>query len=125
MKEHLMIKQSERGEKGVFVNRDFKDKEVVWKLEGTITPRPTRHSIEIGDTEHILDEFGAYLNHSCEPNTKIKRKEKEVRALRNINSGEELTFDYNSNETEMAEPFQCKCGSKNCQGLISGRKRKR
>ena len=124
MREHLEVRVKPSGEKGLFSKRLFKKGEVVFKLEGATTRRPTQYSIEVGSDEHITDGVGQYLNHSCEPNTEIERARREVRARRDIAQGEELTFDYNSNETEMAYPFECKCGSPNCQGLIRGKKRK-
>ena len=124
MREHLEVRVKPSGEKGLFSKRLFKKGEVVFKLEGAITRYPTQYSIEVGSDEHITDGVGQYLNHSCEPNTEIERAKREVRAKRDIAVGEELTFDYNANETEMAYPFECKCGSKNCQGLIGGWKKK-
>ena len=124
MREHVIVGINRHGEKGLFAGKNFKNKETVLKLEGAITRRPTQYSIEVGSDEHITDGVGQYLNHSCEPNTEIERARREVRARRDIAQGEELTFDYNSNETEMAYPFECKCGSPNCQGGIGGKKRK-
>ena|SRR3989344_8225003 len=125
MRKHIIVGINRHGEKGLFTRRAFKKDNTVLKLEGTITPTPTQHSIEVGEGEHITDkDVGCYLNHSCEPNTEIERREREVRARRDIAQGEELTFDYNANETEMAYPFECKCGSPNCQGLIGGWKKK-
>lgn len=57
-------------------------------------------------------------NHSCNPNTIYDGL--NVVALRNINSGEELTLDYASFLDEHMEPFQCQCGSPNCRGLVTG-----
>ena len=34
--------------------------------------------------------------------------------------GEELTFFYPSTEWEMAQPFECRCGEKECCGRITG-----
>ena len=33
-----------------------------------------------------------------------------------------MTFNYNTTEWEMAEPFSCGCGSENCLGTIQGLK---
>ena len=41
---------------------------------------------------------------SFQPNTKIDGK--NVVALRDINKGEELHFNYNDNETSMTCPFE-------------------
>jgi len=122
VREHITVATNKHGEKGLFVNRDFKEGETIFGLEGNIARHPTKYSIEVGDNEHITDELGQCLNHSCKPNTKIERTKKEVCATRDVAQGEELTFDYNSNETEMASPFRCRCGSKNCQQFIGGRK---
>ncbi len=57
-------------------------------------------------------------NHSCEPNTAYDGL--NVIALRNIAKGEELTLNYASFLDENMEPFNCRCGSPNCCGLITG-----
>ena len=124
VREHVTVGMNKRGEKGLFASKDFKNREIIFNLEGGITQHPTKYSIEVGDDENITDEFGQYLNHSCEPSTTIERIKREVCATRDIAPGEELTFDYNSNEAEMASPFRCKCGAKNCQQFIEGRKKK-
>ena len=45
------------------------------------------------------------MNHSFDPTTVIE--EKHVRAARDIEIGEELTFDYTMTETTLAEAFTC------------------
>jgi hypothetical protein len=44
----------------------------------------------------------------------------EFQALKEIGPGDELTFFYPSTEWEMAQPFQCFCGTTNCLGMIQG-----
>ncbi|OAV95674.1 hypothetical protein PTTG_04808 [Puccinia triticina 1-1 BBBD Race 1] len=72
-----------------------------------------------------------YINHSCEPNVAFdlpggwKGLEEGrwcLRSLSEIKKGEALTFAYFSTEWHMAQPFQCKCGSRNCLGMIQGAK---
>lgn len=41
-------------------------------------------------------------------------------ATRDIQCGEQLSFDYETTEYEMQTPFECKCGSSECRGWISG-----
>ncbi len=106
---------------GLFAGKDFKNGETVLDLNGEITKEPTKYSIEVGDGEHITDEFGRCLNHSCEPNVGINREKRKVYAKQDISKGEEFLFDYNSNESRVASIFKCACGLKNCQGLIEGR----
>ena len=77
--------------------------ETVLNLEGEILSSPTKTSIEIGINKHIEDKFGKYMNHSFEPNTVIR--ECSVIAIKDILPGDELTFDYTENETNIAYPF--------------------
>lgn len=39
-----------------------------------------------------------------------------------LRAGDELTFFYPSTEWAMAQPFECRCGEKECRGVISGAK---
>lgn len=57
-------------------------------------------------------------NHSCTPNTTYKGL--NVIALRAISKGEELTLDYSTFLDENMEPFNCRCESPDCRGLITG-----
>jgi hypothetical protein len=102
----------------------------LFRIEGDETCTPTRYSVQIGrgrhldlrpgrPTEELLDHFyWQYLNHHCEPNTMIR--DLEVVALRDIARWEDVTFNYNTTEYEMAEPFQCRCGSPLCARVIRG-----
>ena len=58
------------------------------------------------------------MNHACEPNAAIRGR--GVAAIRPISAGEEVTFDYNTTEYDMAAPFACRCGSQRCRGQIRG-----
>lgn len=57
-------------------------------------------------------------NHSCSPNTAFDGL--NVKAMKNIVNGEELTLDYTSFLDENMEPFKCQCGSFHCRELITG-----
>jgi uncharacterized protein len=123
MSGHLIVRKNKLGEQGLFAGKKFKKGEIVLKLVGQVNKKPTKYSIEVGENEHITDELGKYLNHSCDPNTKVEREKRVVSALRDITSDEELSFDYNENETKMADPFMCQCGSPNCRKFIGGKNR--
>jgi hypothetical protein len=99
-------------------------------VSGELTAHPSRYSVQIGRRRHIDIPGSAalsparlralypwrFLNHSCEPNTVLRGR--EFVALRPIEPGEEVTFDYNTTEYEMAEPFTCECGT--CGGRTIG-----
>ena len=115
------IKKNPLGEEGLFATKNLKKDDVAFMLTGEAVDTSTKYTIQVGDI-HINDDTGRYLNHSCDPNTYINVKDKSVRAVRDITEGEELSFDYNENEFEMATPFHCKCGSNKCRGEIKGSK---
>jgi hypothetical protein len=101
--------------------------ERIMRVAGEDVTRPTRHSIQVGVDLH-LESFGKdasdlgsawrYLNHSCAPNARMQGR--DLVALRAIANGEQVTFDYNANEWDMATPFLCACGAAKCRGLIRG-----
>jgi SET domain-containing protein len=60
-----------------------------------------------------------FLNHSCAPNVGILGQIIFV-ALRDVRSGEELTYDWAMEENEPART-RCRCGAPGCRGTLSGR----
>jgi len=89
---------------GLYATKQYQAGEVVHRLEGTLRLTPTKTSVHIGNGMHITDKFGSYMNHSFEPNTKIVSN--QVIAIKDIAIHEEITFDYNESEVNMAEPFE-------------------
>ncbi|MEM3112979.1 MAG: SET domain-containing protein-lysine N-methyltransferase [Candidatus Pacearchaeota archaeon] len=63
-----------------------------------------------------------YINHSCSPNAEVEIENDRIWiiAMRDINSGEEITYDYGYDLDEW-EDHPCNCGSKNCIGYIISR----
>ena len=76
---------------------------------------PTRTSIKVYNNLHVEDYFGRYINHDCSPTCEIRGY--NVVALRNMSAGDEVTFNYEKNETAIASPFVCRC----CGNLIGGK----
>ncbi len=99
-------------------------------LEGTRVPQATRYSVQVGLSEHVdaakdktheaaLDLYPwRCLNHSCRPNAYFRGH--DLLALRKIEAWEQITFDYNTTEFELATPFACSCGAAQCCGLVRG-----
>lgn len=59
-----------------------------------------------------------FINHSCNPNCGIKGKIRIV-AMRDIELGEEITFDYAMSESSKYK-MKCQCGDSNCRKVITG-----
>src|SRR5262245_52731484 len=66
-----------------------------------------------------------FINHACTPNCETVEDDGHIfiEALRRIEPGEELTYDYNLNlsarRTKKDEAaYRCGCGSRKCRGKI-------
>lgn len=57
-----------------------------------------------------------YINHSCDPNCEanITRRTIWIVAVRHIQEGEELSYNYGYD----AKKYVCTCGAKHCAGYI-------
>jgi SET domain-containing protein len=67
----------------------------------------------------------SYINHSCEPNCEavITGKRIFIHALRTIEPGDELAYDYQyertgKNDAELEKFYVCRCGAPHCRGSI-------
>ncbi|ANB15972.1 hypothetical protein AWJ20_3621 [Sugiyamaella lignohabitans] len=105
-------------------SRAFAPNEVVTKITGYTKAQNVAYStVQVSATEHIeLNSDLLYCNHSCDPNVVFDVSKYEVRAIKHIAVGDAITFFYPSSEWEMAQSFNCTCGSSSCLGLISGAK---
>lgn len=93
----------------------FKPGTVIRKLIGQEIDAPTRTSIQVKKDKHIEDEFGGFVNHSCNPSAMVK--DGTLIATKYIDIGNEITFDYRQNEDTLASPFLCW----ECKKIISGK----
>lgn len=65
-----------------------------------------------------------YINHSCEPNCIVDRWKVRgvlragIYALRDIDAGEELSFDYKWDRKRGRAPTKCHCLSPTCRGTL-------
>lgn len=124
----IYIGKSKLHGKGLFAAQDIKKGEIVFIIKGKkvnflIDSEKSAkiaglNWVGIGKNEWI-DPINhcVYFNHSCDPNTAIKGKVTVV-ALRDIKKGEEITFDYSLNESDIFWHIKCNCGSKNCRKII-------
>jgi len=109
---------------------DFEIGDHILRLEGEIVDYPSRFSVQIGPGQHVeppaevqvkqpLDRYRwRFLNHSCEPNARFDNR--KLVAIREIMASEQITFDYNTTEYDLATPFECHCKSDGCCGLVRG-----
>jgi hypothetical protein len=60
-----------------------------------------------------------YFNHSCDPNAGMSGQIVLV-AMRDIDAGQEVCFDYAMTDGSPYDEFECVCGSPNCRGRVTG-----
>ena len=124
---------------GIYAINDLKKGEIIFRGEEKSQRIATKRYIEKNWNVKELENFKKYAyplskelfllwddnpaewapqNHSCDPNTAYDGL--DVKALRAIKKGEELTLNYASFLDEHMAPFVCHCGSTNCKGNIKG-----
>jgi uncharacterized protein len=73
----------------------------------------------IGDGSQVINGHGMamYINHSCDPNCETDeiRGRVWIVSLRNIEPGEELTYDYNLYDGGDEDQARCYCGAGSCR----------
>ncbi len=124
---------------GIYASRDIKQGEIIYKGEGRSQRIITKRFVEKNWNEDEKMHFRRYAyaiseelfilwdddpsewapqNHCCDPNTTFDGL--NVLAVKDILAGEELTLDYAQFLDEHMEPFDCRCGAKQCRGHIAG-----
>lgn len=66
----------------------------------------------------VQREPGDCINHSCAPNCGM-RNATQVVAMRDIEEGAELTFDYAMSDASNYDEFVCSCSTMRCRGTVS------
>lgn len=106
-------------ELGVFSLKDFRPGDLILRFEpgrtvhvdqlATLSTWEQDHLGELTeDTCQILPPPRCYVNHACVPNAVSTSS--ELRALRDIRAGEEITIDYRLNSLDDWE-MACACGA--------------
>jgi hypothetical protein len=119
---HDVVSRANGHGHGVFAAREFKPDEEIFVFDAIFVTAPDKYTIQVDEAKHLNTQshIGVLLSHSCAPNTRFCGRQLGIFAIAPIETGEELTFNYLSTEWDMAAPFDCRCGSKLCQGTISG-----
>lgn len=140
---------------GVFADEPIRKGERIVRYKGTLRTHKEVDRLygeldENGHTflftlndEYVIDaneggNVARWINHSCDPNCESVTEENDkgkshkdkvfIEAIRDIKSGEELTYNYGIVLEERYTPklkkvWECRCGSKNCTGTMLQPKR--
>lgn len=128
----LRLKRSRIHRWGIYAGEDIPVNRKVIEYTGERLDPKQKKQREQENSKYlfILDDYwtldgavggsGAeFINHSCDPNlvTRILKGHILYFSRRKIRKGEELTVDYNYDDTD--EVMKCVCGAKNCRGTIN------
>ena len=87
------------------------------------------------DENHVIDALvggnsSRWINHACDPNCEAEEQNGRIfiKALRNIEAGEELNYDYGlildgRHTAKVKKEFECRCGTPECRGTMLAPKR--
>lgn len=140
------VKDSNLHGKGVFATKNIaKDTTIFEYLGDRITPEQADEKANLMDYDDPSHTFffsisngmvidggvngndARFINHSCEPNCEAQEDENGdhvyIVALRDIETNEELTFDYgliidDELTPELEQQYKCLCGSPKCRGTM-------
>jgi uncharacterized protein len=124
------VEVRDAGEKGVglFAKEAIKQGELVSILAGDVigkerlTTLDHTFSVQVEEDLYItpIGLQSAYrLNHSCNPSVGLVGQITFL-ALRDLQPGDEICYDYAMSDGTPYDEFECKCGAPNCRKNITG-----
>jgi uncharacterized protein len=85
---------------------------------------PDRRQISVQIEDHLFlvpetEGPAEWINHSCDPNAGLLGQIVLV-ALRDIDVGEHVCYDYAMSDGSPYDEFECSCGAQTCRSRVSG-----
>jgi len=108
---------------------EYTGERISWEAAPDDDNDPHTFNFGLDNGEVINPEVGGndarWINHSCNPNCEAIEEDDRIfiYAMRNIQAGEELLYDYRMQIDEpiadaAKEKFACHCGAFNCRGTM-------
>jgi uncharacterized protein len=108
---------------------EYTGERVSWQAAPDDDSDPHTFNFGLDNGKVINPEIGGndarWINHSCDPNCEAIEENDRIfiYAMRNIQPGEELLYDYRMQIDEpitdaAKKKFACHCGSSNCRGTM-------
>ena len=137
MKKYAIKKTTRTGE-GLFASKKIKKGEILFTVDLSKQKKLTlqeiakmpknNHADYVGRSRYVVSFHPySFMNHSCNPTIVVNHTsiaKKIFIALRDIERGEELTYDYGANAMDQfGKAFwtiDCLCGNQSCRKKISG-----
>ncbi|KAK8853128.1 hypothetical protein IAR55_003829 [Kwoniella newhampshirensis] len=112
--------------------RDFEPNTIITNLTNlSLAPEKAYSSVQFGTgpRDHFeLNSDLLFMNHSCSPTAELHLTPHQPddwtlhATSKGLKAGEAVTFFYPSTEWDMAQGFDCACGSGNCLRKVLGAK---
>ncbi len=128
--DNLRVVEVPQKGKSVIAARLIPAGEVVSELffDSISNARIAQHfSVQVGENVFAynrLNTIDDFFNHSCDPNMALRLSSHyDFVALREIQPGEEITWNYLTTEYDLAErgeDFRCYCQAERCVGSVRG-----
>jgi tyrocidine synthetase-3 len=113
------LSQNEPASETVYAARAYQPGDVVFRFdEVEWRTQRDRDTVQHLGGGHFFHPLLARTGHSCEPNCCVVFPASAVVAIRTIQPGDAITYDYETTETWFSHPFWCRCGSRRCRGRI-------
>ncbi|MEQ1717260.1 MAG: SET domain-containing protein-lysine N-methyltransferase [Hyphomicrobium sp.] len=118
---HTVVAQADihKGELIVVWSGKLVDGDELISLPATVR----RYSLQVEENHYLVSltdrEPPDYVNHSCDPNAGLSGQIALV-AMRDIQAGEEISYDYAMSDGSSYDEFDCGCGAADCRGRVSG-----
>ena len=147
----VLVRRSRIQGRGVFATRDIVEGERIIEYTGALLSHAEADALcedESARRHHtflfavddrcVIDGANGgndsrFINHSCDPNCEsvIVGRRVYIHALRSIESGEELLYDYwyvtdeSYTLDELRRVYPCRCRASNCRGTLARPPRRR
>ena len=121
------LKECQNKGQGIFATKKFISGNLVMVgfIKEDNIDKNHSHASQMGESRYALHGGDiTKVNHSCNPNCGIninKSGAHDFIAIRTIEIGDEVTFDYAMRNYDIEYfPNKCCCGASNCRGSITG-----
>ncbi|HEU5056526.1 MAG TPA: SET domain-containing protein [Kofleriaceae bacterium] len=121
----------DKGGRGVFARERIARGELLVVFAGTVllgeelaelAADQRRLVLQVDENHYLLSEVEGcadWVNHCCQPNAGLRGQVTLV-AMRDIEAGEEICYDYAMSDGSPYDDFDCRCGRVGCRTRISG-----
>jgi hypothetical protein len=121
----LEVRQTEKMGRGVFAVEPIAKGSRILEFQGRVLKSADLTddllAMQVGPDDWLCSDGSSLddcVNHSCEPNGGFLQGDLVLYALRDIDAGEEIGWDYSTSIGELGWTLDCRCGFASCRGTV-------